>query len=289
MSGAAPAGAALAAAAAACFDGAVALQALEVRALPAGRAGLGLLARLARRPRWLAATALAALGWPFQLGALALAPLTLVQPTLALGLVLLLVLGARLLGEPAGLRDLLGVGAIAVGVGLLAWAAPENSRVHAGAVTLAALLGALGALAALPWLLRRRAAGTLLVAAAGCAYAGSALTSKLLVDAVAAGHWPAVLGWAAATVALAGLGFGDEMAALQRVGATWVATGAFVLQTVVPVLCAPVLVGEAWGSTPLGGAVVAAGLAAVTAGSIGVSGAPGVRRLLAGAAGRPPG
>src|SRR4051812_10153354 len=89
----------LAAGAAACFDGAVALQAIEARAVPAAR-GAGLLRSLLQRPRWLLATGLAVLGWPLQIAALALAPLTVVQPTLAVGLVLLLALGVRLLHEP---------------------------------------------------------------------------------------------------------------------------------------------------------------------------------------------
>ena len=132
----------LAAAAAACFDGAVALQAIETRSVDAapGAVGRTLVAGLVRRPRWWAATGLALLGWPFQIAALAIAPLAVVQPTLALGLVLLLYLGARLLHEPAGRRELGAVGAIAAGVGLLAWAAPEPSRVHAGTVTVLALI-----------------------------------------------------------------------------------------------------------------------------------------------------
>src|SRR5690348_14378236 len=136
----------LAAGAAACFDGAVALQALEARQVDAA-GGARLLRRLAARPRWLAATALAIAGWPLQVAALALAPLTVVQPTLALGLVLLLVLGVRLLGEPATARDAAAVAAIAAGLALLAWAAPEETRVHAGAGVLAAVLGPLAALA----------------------------------------------------------------------------------------------------------------------------------------------
>ena len=74
----------------------VALQALEARVMPAAQ-GLrpSLIGDLAHRPRWLAGTALGVVGWPLQAAALLLAPLTVVQPALAFGLVLLLVLGAR--------------------------------------------------------------------------------------------------------------------------------------------------------------------------------------------------
>jgi drug/metabolite transporter (DMT)-like permease len=283
--GALLAGVALAAAAAACFDGAVALQAAEARAVPehAGAVGFSLIWRLVRRPRWLAATALAVLGWPFQVAALSIAPLTVVQPTLALGLVLLLFLGARLLGEHAGTRDLASAAAIALGVGLLAWAAPGHRRVEAPLGTVAGVLGGLGLATALPWLVRRRAAGGPLVIAAGCGYAASGVASKLLADALGGARWSAALGWAGVTAAVAGLGFGDEQAALQRVSATGVAAGAFALQTAIPVLCAPVLTGEHWGGTPLGGGVIVAGLVLVVVGTFGLGSAPAVSRLIGGA------
>src|SRR4051812_49978046 len=126
-------GIALAAGAAACFDGAVALQAVEARAVGERTVGAGLLRSLIARPRWLAATALGVAGWPLQVAALSLAPLTVVQPALALGLVLLLALGHRILGEPVRPRDLVAVGAITGGVALLGWAAPGGGGGDAGA------------------------------------------------------------------------------------------------------------------------------------------------------------
>src|SRR4051794_27965542 len=137
-------GIALAAAAAACYDGAIALQAVEARAVQERAAGMGLLRSLVKRPRWLAATGLAIAGWPLQIAALALAPLTVVQPALALGLVVLLVLGTRVLHEPARPRDLAAVAVMAIGLALLARYAPPAEHVHAGARTLAVVLGALG-------------------------------------------------------------------------------------------------------------------------------------------------
>jgi drug/metabolite transporter (DMT)-like permease len=269
----------LAAGAAACFDGAVALQALEARQVEGAEGGAGLLRRLAARPRWLAATALAVAGWPLQVGALALAPLTVVQPTLALGLVLLLVLGVRILGEPATRRDLVAVAAIGVGLGLLAWAAPEETRVHASTGAVLAALGPIALVAAAPWVLRRRASGPLLVLAAGCGYAVSGVTSKLLTDALGDAALAAAAAWALGTAAVAGLGLGNEMAALRRVSAARVAGGAFALQTIVPVLLAPLLTGEHWTGTPLGGAVVLAGLILVVAGGLALGAGAPVRRL----------
>jgi drug/metabolite transporter (DMT)-like permease len=202
-----------------------------------------------------------------------------VQPTLALGLVLLLVLAARLLGEPVGVRGLAGTAAIIAGVGALAWAAPEPSHVQGSTAAIATWLVALGAIAVAPWLPRLSRRGDVFAVAAGCAFAGSALTSKLLVDALAAGDVVSAVGWAAATAVLAGVGLGDEMAALQRVAATRVAGAAFAVQVVVPVLAAPTVAGEPWGGTPLGGAVILFGLAAVVAGALTLQATPGVRRL----------
>lgn len=262
------AGVGLAAGAAACFDGAVALQALEARAVPPEGGGGRLLAALVRRPRWLAATGLSIAGWPLQVAALTLAPLTVVQPTLALGLVLLLVLGVRLLHEPADRGDLVAAAAIAAGVAVLAWAAPEPEHAGRPGPGLIAVLGGLALLAAGAWPARSRLrAGWVLVVAAGCGFAAAGLTTKLLADALADGRAGAAVGWAAASGAAALFGLGDEMAALQRVGAARVAAGAFALQVAVPVACAPLLTGENWGATPLGGAVVAVGLVLVLGGS----------------------
>src|SRR5919112_4719356 len=94
-----------------------ALQALEARNTPEREAlHASLLRDLAARPRWLLGTGSVLLGWSLQATALLLAPVTVVQPTLAAGLVLLLVVGTRVLGERVGRREVLGMVAIVVGV-----------------------------------------------------------------------------------------------------------------------------------------------------------------------------
>ena len=156
------------------------------------------MAGLVRRPRWLAATALAVAGWPLHIAALTVAPLTVVQPSLALGLVLLLWLGVRLLGEPARARDLGAVAVIGLGLALLAWGAPERGTTRPG--TAAVALVVLGAIAAVPWIGRRHVPAPALVAAAGAGYAASGIATKLVADS---GLGLAGLGWAAATAAVA--------------------------------------------------------------------------------------
>jgi hypothetical protein len=274
-------GIALAALAASCFDGAVVLQAVEVRAFAvASPAGLG---SVLRRVRWRAATALSVVGWPLQLGALALAPLTVVQPTLALGLIIVLVVGTRRLHEPVGAQGLGAAAVVAAGVAVLAWAAPDRGHVDVADWTLTVVLVSLAAVTAGPWIVRRHAPGDVLIMAAGCGFAGAALASKLLVDALGAGDFLGAAAWAVVSAALAGLGLGDEMAALQRVAAARVAAGAFALQVIVPVALAPLLTNEHWGTTPLGGGAIVAGLLAVVAGTLALERTPAVSQLVSGA------
>ncbi|HKP88440.1 MAG TPA: hypothetical protein VJT75_00550 [Thermoleophilaceae bacterium] len=262
------AGLGFAACAAACFDGATVFQAMEARQLKGDSMQLSLLAKLIRRPRWVAAWALSAAGWPLQLLALSLAPLTLVQPTFALGILLLLALGSRVLGERVGRAQLVAAGAIIAGVAGIALAAPENSDEYTTGPALWIALGVLAAVAFSPYLAGRlsvRAAG-LLVIGAGAAFSASSVMSKLLVDELAADRVGLALAWAAGAGGAAVLGLLSEMSGLQRRAAARVAPPIFVVETVVPVLLAPLVTGEDWGSTPLGGAVIVGSLLVVAAG-----------------------
>jgi len=249
----------LAICAAACYDGAIALQAAEARKVETDDSlHPRLFARLVRRPRWLVAIALDGFGWPFQLGALALVPLSVVQPALALGLILLLALGDRILGERPGRSELLGVALLTGGVALLAAVAPEHSDRHAGTASLAVVSFALATIALLPFVLGAR--GPVLVAAAGAAFTLSALTSKLVSDELATGTLLGVLAWAAVTGLAALLGKLAETGALQRMTAASVAAPIFAIQAVVPVLAAPALTGERWNAgVPVGLALVLGG------------------------------
>ena len=109
------------------FDLGVALQAMEARDVSHDHSlRPSLLGRLVARPRWVFATLLGVAGWPFHVVALLLAPLTVVQPALASGLLLLLVLGDRMLGERVGSLEVGAVMAIILGVAGMAWAAPST-------------------------------------------------------------------------------------------------------------------------------------------------------------------
>src|SRR3954447_17431974 len=103
------------------------MQAIEARRADPGRAlRASLLGWLLRRRLWLAGTGLTPAGAALQTVALLLAPLTLVQPTLALGLVALLFLGHHVLHEPVGAREGAAMAAIVAGVTVVALSAPER-------------------------------------------------------------------------------------------------------------------------------------------------------------------
>ncbi len=266
----------LALAAAACFECSYVLQALEVRALPAiGRPGLGVLRRLAARPRWALAIALGLAGFALQVLALRHAPVTLVQPLLAAGLLGLLAFSALVLHEPVGRRELAAVAAIIAGVTAIALADPARGE-STDAVAFAVAAGVLGAVALGAFALRRPGVGVLLASA----IAADALA--VLAAAQAARALPAFLE-TAAWCALAGAGglatLAAESAVLQRRGASRVAPIVLGGQVAVPVLLAPVLLGESWSA---GSGLLVAGLAAVVIGAAVLAASPGVGRLAVG-------
>lgn len=262
-------GIAVALGASACYECAYVVQALEAR-----RAGTGavlqasLLARLLRRPRWVAGTALAGAGAVLQVLALTLAPLTVVQPTLALGLVLLLALSALFLGERAGRRELLGVAAIVVGVAVVALvAAPGRGQAGdpAGVVILALLLGTV---LALPFLARARITDARLrVAAAAAGDAWAAIGLKLAADALDRGSWLPVLAWAASAGLAGFLALTAEMSALQRLAATRVAPVVLAAQVLVPVVAGPLVFDEPWADTVPERLVLGVAIVAVAGGA----------------------
>ncbi|MEA2154716.1 MAG: hypothetical protein QOE11_856 [Solirubrobacteraceae bacterium] len=273
-------GALLALAAAACFECSYVLQALEVRALPQiGRPGLRVLGRLVARPRWTAAIVLGIGGGALQVLALRQAPVSLVQPLLASGLLGLLAFSALVLHEPVGRRELAAVAAIIVGVAAIALADPARGH-STDAVAFAIAAVVLGGVALGSFVLRRPGAGILLASAIAADALG------VLAAAQAARALPAVLK-TAAWIALAGAGalatVAAESAALQRRPAAQVAPIVLGGQVAVPVMLAPLLLGERWSATAAGAGLLVAGLLAVVISSAVLAVSPGVSRLAAGA------
>src|ERR687884_355021 len=78
--------------------------------------------------KWFTVGMLVAAGaWAFHVGAMALAPLSLVQAVLSGGLVFLTVLAERFFGFSVGRRQWLGVGLTALGLSMLAVTLPSHA------------------------------------------------------------------------------------------------------------------------------------------------------------------
>jgi drug/metabolite transporter (DMT)-like permease len=269
--------------ASALYNTSIALQALEARQVGHEHAlRASLIGRLVRNPRWLLATLIGLLGWPLEIAALLMAPLTVVQPCLASGLVLLLFLGVTRLGETPGWREYGSVGAIVLGVAGIAWAAPERTTSNAGAVPIAIALALVAIPIAAPYVVRGRpgAAGTLAVVAAGFGYAWTAIASKLLTDELSAGSVAVAVVWLATAAASEGIALLSEMSALGQRPATRVAPVMFAVQVVVPVILAPLIFEESWSGTPGGGVALVVAILLVLAGVVSLAGSRAVGAVI---------
>src|ERR1700726_4975389 len=244
-----------------------------------------LVVSLARRSRWLMGTGMSILGFPLQILALMLAPLVVVQPALAAGLLVLLFFGQRLLGEHAGRYEHLAMAAIVIGVVGIALTAPARSTTHSSQkLTITLVLVGIGLASLLPYLLHviARSPAIITMIGAGLGFAWSGVATKLASDDLSNGHLALAAAWALSTAAASGVGVLSEMSALQSRPAIQVAPVVFVTQTVVPVVLAPLLLGERFGATPLGGVPLAASLALLVAGAALLVRSPLLLALMAG-------
>jgi hypothetical protein len=260
------AGLACGVAAAVCFELGYVAQAGDVRRVEDDRAGL--LLRLVRRPAWLGGTALVVCGLLLQLLALYLAPLSVVQPALVLGLGLLVVLAERRLGERLAPRGRLAVAAAALGVLLIALGGETD-----GTTAAAHPVPVLGAFAVVVLIVLAVAhAGhrpRLLVLAAGLGEAWAVVAAKLAVTDLADGALATAAGWGAAAAAAGLLALNAEMTGLQKVPATVAGPLVLVTSAAIPVLLAPAAIGERWVSPP----AVLVGLALVVVAAVILGGA----------------
>jgi hypothetical protein len=250
----------------------IALQAMDAKEAPhEEHLRPALILGLIKRARWLLGTGLSILGWPLQVLALLLAPLVLVQPALAAGLVVLMFLAQRMLGEHAGRYEYLAMSTIVLGVIGAGLTAPPRSTTHTSEeLVIAVVLTGLAAVSLLPYLLRmlgRRSPAAITMVGAGFAFGWGGVATKLAADDLAQGHLVAAAAWGLATGAASAVGLLSEASALQSRPAIQVAPVVFVTQTVVPVVLAPLLLGERFSATPLGGVPLGISLALLVAGA----------------------
>ncbi|HTZ63138.1 MAG TPA: hypothetical protein VMB51_03460 [Solirubrobacteraceae bacterium] len=261
-------------------------QAIDAKRTPSSEhLRVALLWNLVRRARWLLGTGLSILGWPLQVVALLLAPLVVVQPALAVGLVVLLLAAQRILGEHAGRHEHLAILAIAIGVVVIGLCAPPRSTTHTSEkLTITIVLVALAAASLLPYVLQlfHRSPALVTMFGAGLAFAWSGLATKLAADDLSHGHLGVAVAWGLSTAAASGVGVLSEMSALQSRPAIQVAPVVFVVQTVVPVVLAPLLLGEYFSQTPYGGVPLTLGIALLLAGATMLARSPLLLALMAG-------
>jgi hypothetical protein len=265
----------------------IALQAMDAKQAPAEEhLRLALVWGLIRRGRWMLGTGLSILGWPLQVLALLLAPLVVVQPALAMGLVVLLFLGQRMLGEHAGRHEHIAIAAIVIGVVGAGLCAPPRSTGHTSErLTIGLVLLGLGLASLLPYLLRatiRRSPASVTMLGAGLAFGWSGIATKLASDDLSAGHLVVAGAWGLATAAASAVGVLSESSSLQARPAIQVAPVVFVTQTIVPVAVAPLLFGERFSDTPLGGVPLALSLALLVTGAAALVRSPVLLTLMGG-------
>jgi hypothetical protein len=263
----------------------IAYQATEAKEAPDDQhLRLALAWRLLRRARWLAGTGMSIAGFPLQVVALLLAPLVVVQPTLAAGLIVLVFAAQRMLNEHAGIREHLAMVVIVVCVAGIALTAPARTTSHTDRLDVTLVLVGLGVLTMTPYILSsfgRRAASITMIGA-GLGFAWSGLATKLAADDIHNGHIILAALWIVSTAGASAVGALSEMSALQERPAILVAPVVFVTQTVVPVALGPVLFGETFSSTPGGGVPLAFFLAVLVAAAATLARSPLLLALMEG-------
>jgi hypothetical protein len=254
-------------AAATFYAAGIALQSLDARrAHSSHELRPALLIGLIQRPRWLIGGALSLLGWPLQALALSQAPLAVVQPALAFTLVVLLVIASQVTSDPITRSEVLGALSITGGVAGLAIAAPARGG-DVGARTLV-LVVILGAVSALPLILRRAMlrAAVLLPAAAGVGFTLLAIATRLADDTLGGRRWLALLCWLLVAGGAAYAATVCEMSALRTRAATLVVPLTVSVESVLPIIVAPLALSERLPSSSGSRLILAGGLALIVAG-----------------------
>jgi uncharacterized membrane protein len=265
--------------ASAMFNVGAALQALEARDQPRRlELRLSLLGRLLRRKRWLLGLALGLLGVVPQVLAFAWAPFVVVQPALVVGLLLLLAIGRRRLGEHVTALTWLGTIAIVGGVALVSAGAPHHAESHRSGLPVIAVVVGLALPTFVPFVLRKGAWPV--IVATGTGFATTNVATKLMSDNIGLRHWPNAVAWAAVALVMGVAATLTNMTAFQRAAATLVVPVSTAIQTFLPIVLEPVFLREHLGSS----LPILVGLALALAGTVLVARSHAVSELVAAAA-----
>jgi len=266
----------LAGLAAACsFGVGVALQHRQVRLAPmTGRAPFQLLAYLARRRRWLAGIALAAMAYGLQALALAFGPLALVAPVVALDLLFAMPVAARWSHQRMRAMDWAGCVLAAAGVAVfLAASPPAAGHTDAAGGDWALVFAAVTLVAAVLVTAAMHAQGpmraALLAIAAGAVFGLTAALTLSLTRLLREGQASVFAQWQ--LWALLALGVAGLLLSASAFQAGALSASLPIMDTVEPlsaVLIGTLLFGERLAASPAGLAAQLAGAAAAVAGII---------------------
>jgi drug/metabolite transporter (DMT)-like permease len=268
------------------FNLGIALQAIEARRTPREE-GLraSLIWDLLHRKLWVTGLGVEWLGVPLEILAFAWAPFVVVQPLLACGLLVLLAVARRLLGEMPSREGWIGVGLIIAGIALIAWGAPGQRDTHRGAAAVIGVVGGLVLVSLIPFALRGRRWDTAMTAVLGsaCGFAATNVAMKLMADDIGHGQWVRAVIW---LMVAAVAGFGATvtgMTALQRAPATTVIPISTAVQTFLPVVLEPLFLAESFRSAELEGLPLLVGLVVMLIGIVVLARTPQVSAIAAGA------
>jgi len=243
-------------------------QALEARQTPVESAlRSSILLRLVRRRTWVLGSAVGGVGWALQAVALSFASVALVQPALGLGLVVMLLLATRILGEPIGPREVGASLTVIAGVAVLGWAAPSHADHFTGPGRVAIAVAGVAIVVA-PRILRLvgHAGGLVTSVLSGLGWGWVGIGTSLVDRSLGHGHWLVAACWAAGTGVISWSSLVVGMSAYQVWPATrsWPVT--FAIEMSAPAAVAPLLTHGGVG--PAGGIPFALALAVTCAGAV---------------------
>jgi drug/metabolite transporter (DMT)-like permease len=267
------------------FNLGIALQAIEARRTPREEAlRASLIWDLLHRRLWVTGLGIEWLGVPLEILAFAWAPFVVVQPLLACGLLVLLAVARRLLGEMPSREAMVGVGLIIAGIALIAWGAPGQQDTHRGAAAVIGVVAGLVLVSLIPFALRGRRWDTAMTAVLGsaCGFAATNVAMKLMADNISHDYWPRAGAWLV-VAALAGFGATvTGMTALQRARTTTVIPISTAVQTFLPVALEPLFLQESFRTADFEGLPLLVGMVVMLVGIVVLARTPHVSAIAAG-------
>jgi drug/metabolite transporter (DMT)-like permease len=256
------------------------LQALEARLVEQHHGlKMSMFARLFKRRRWVIGTVIGYLAFPLQLVALAHAPLIVVQPLHACGLLLLLAAGVRLLSERVHRPEVIGAIAIAAGIAVISWGAPRGADQPTSQIAFAMVALGLLALALAPYAIPAQRGRKALTLSAAIGFAAANMAVKGISDRLAVHDYPAAVGYLVLAAVGSLVGVLSQMTAFQRHRAVEVVQLTFSIPTFLPALLGLALLRERWVTAPAGGLPFALGIVVLLIGTAVVSRSSPVARL----------